>query len=111
MYFIQVFEGPPPPPQSGNARNLKNALSLPIVVKNKIDNELEAGRLAGPFINKPIGLVTSPIGLVDKQVKGSYRLIHHLSHPIGVPLMMGYHTNVQMSNITLLMMRSCKLTI
>ena len=43
-------------------------------------NEVKFGRIAGPYINRPISyLRCSPIGIVPKTV--GYRLITHLSSP------------------------------
>ena len=40
--------------------------------------------MAGPFSIRPFTeLQCSPIGLVPKQQRGSFRLIHHLSYPLG----------------------------
>jgi hypothetical protein len=45
--------------------------------------EILAGRVAGPFIERPIAtLRVSPLGLIPKK-DGDYRLIHHLTHPKG----------------------------
>ncbi len=50
-------------------------------LKLKIDKEVEAERIAGPFRNIPISnLQISPIGLVPKST-GGWRLITHLSYP------------------------------
>lgn len=66
------------------AKNLKSALELPLIVQNKINKEILAGRVAGPFKERPIdSLRVSPIGLVPKKTPGEYRLIHHLSYPQG----------------------------
>ena len=52
-------------------------------MRQKIQKEIDLGRIAGPYKNKPISnLRTSPIGLVEK-TDGSWRLITHLSHPPG----------------------------
>ena len=49
-----------------------------------MDLEISAGRIQGPFIDKPFeNLHISPIGLVPKKVVGQFRLIHHLSYPKG----------------------------
>lgn len=78
--FKVGFHGPLPPPCG---RNLISAQQLPDVVSAKLNKELEAGRLAGPFPTPPLPqFCTSPIGLVEKRREpGQYRLIHHLSHP------------------------------
>ena len=64
------------------ARNLVSAHQYPSIVTKKLDKEVQEGRIAGPFAQKPFpNLVISPIGLVPKKAQGEFRLIHHLSHP------------------------------
>ena len=64
--------------------NLPSCSEAPRVVDEYIAGELEAGRLAGPFPS-PCPAITriSPIGLVPKKTPGTYRVIHHLSYPVG----------------------------
>ena len=51
-----------------DAKNLKSALEQPGVVRQKIQAEIEKGRVAGPFIYLPIKtLRVLPIGLVPKK--------------------------------------------
>ena len=65
-------------------KNLRSAYDLPIVVDSKLSKELQAGRIAGPFVNLPFPLLrVSPLGVVPKKTPGEYRLIHHLSYPKG----------------------------
>lgn len=67
-----------------NAKNLKSAELHPDLVRQKIQMEVEAGRVAGPFANRPLpNLRISPLGLVPKKEPGQFRLIHHLSYPCG----------------------------
>ena len=67
-----------------DAKNLKSARSNPEIVKQKIQAEIDAGRVAGPFSLRPFpNLRVSPLGLVPKKEPGSFRLIHHLSFPAG----------------------------
>ena len=67
-----------------NPKNLKSAFDLPHVIDNKLFRELDAGRIAGPFIIPPFPLFRiSPLGVVPKKAPGEYRLIHHLSYPKG----------------------------
>ena len=64
---------PPPHP-----RNHKSARQNVPLVSAKIDKELAAGRLAGPFHLPPFSkFVVSPLGLVPKK-DGGQRLIHDL---------------------------------
>ena len=56
----------------------------PEVVLDKLRKEINLGRIAGPFAARPFpNLQCSPIGLVPKHEPGSFRLIHHLSYPLG----------------------------
>ena len=66
------------------SKNLTSVAENPTEVERKIDKELEKGRVAGPFKNLPLdNLKCSPIGLVPKKAAGEFRLIHHLSWPLG----------------------------
>ena len=50
------------------ARNLKSVLINPAVAIEKVENEIVKGRIAGPFMYRPISnLRCSPIGLVPKK--------------------------------------------
>ena len=65
-----------------NGPNLPSALSNKEIVKQKIQTELKAGRIAGHFNVKPFSnFKISPLGLVPKSFPGEFRLIHHLSWP------------------------------
>lgn len=65
-------------------KNLKSALDLPEVVREKIFREIQEGRVAGPFLYPPFhNFRISPLGVVPKKEKDSYRLIHQLSFPKG----------------------------
>lgn len=69
---------------SRESKNLKSALDNPAIVQEKINKEVLAGRVAGPFAIKPFeNLIVSPIGLVPKKTPHEFRLIHHLSYPEG----------------------------
>ena len=53
------------------------------LAKEKLEQEIALGRMAGPFPYKPISnLRCSLIGLVPKKT-GGFRLITHLSYPAG----------------------------
>ena len=70
------------PRHSMQARNLKSALMNPDVVSDKLNKEVQAGRMGGPFTEPPFkNFRVSPVGLVEKKEKNEYRLIHHLSFP------------------------------
>lgn len=72
------------PREPRDAKNLKSASLCPDLIKSKINKELEAGRVAGPFQSRPLpNLIVSPIGLVPKKTPGEFRMIHHLSYPPG----------------------------
>ena len=70
-----------------DAKNLKSTDAHPDIVRQKIRAEIDSGRIAGPFVHRPIStLRVSPIGLVEKKTPGEFRLIHHLSFPEGESL-------------------------
>lgn len=73
------YQGPRKPV---SCPNLKSAIDNPKVIEEKIRKELECDRVEGPFKTKPFpNIRISPLGLVPKKSKGSWRLIHHLSYP------------------------------
>lgn len=79
--FIIPFDGLIP---VDTPSNLASCRELPHIVQEKLHKELQLGRIAGPFVEKPFAVFAiSPIGLVPKKTPGKYRLIHHLSHPLG----------------------------
>lgn len=79
--FPLHYTGPRLPQE---AKNLKTVFEHPEIVREKLNTELQHGRICGPFNNRPIStLRVSPIGLVEKKTPGDYRLIHHLSYPEG----------------------------
>ena len=56
--------------------NLKSALENPQIVSLKLKKELEAGRIAGPFIRHPFkNFRCSPLGIVPKKVPSEFRMI------------------------------------
>lgn len=78
--FSLHYSGPRLPT---DAKNLKSARENPDILMQKIRKELDAGRVAGPFMYRPIPtLRISPLGLVPKGKEvGQFRVIHHLSYP------------------------------
>ena len=78
--FKLHYEGPR---YSVESKNLKSVLQNEELAKEKLEQEIALGRMAGPFPYKPISnLRCSPIGLVPKKT-GGFRLITHLSYPAG----------------------------
>ena len=66
------------------SKNHKSALDNSNIVRQKIKEEVDAGRVAGPFKEKPFpNLWVSPVGIVPKSEAGKFRLIFDLSHPPG----------------------------
>ena len=64
------------------APNLKLRVGSKIELWNKVMNEVELGRYAGPYEDPPFEFfVRSPIGLVPKDKGLKTRLIFHLSYP------------------------------
>lgn len=69
---------------SFQSENLLSARDNPQVVETKLQKELEAHRLAGPFQSPPFSTFrVSPLGVVPKKTPGDFRMIHHLSFPKG----------------------------
>ena len=63
-------------------RNSQSAIKLPHVVTKKIDQEVASGRISGPYATSPYEqFVVSPLGIREKKVPGTYRVIHDLSYP------------------------------
>ena len=89
--------------RSYESANLLSARQQPQVVDQKSAKELEAHRLAGPFDSPPFPVFrVSPLGIVPKKTPGEFRLIHHLSYPMGKSVNDGIsheHSSVQYSNI------------
>lgn len=76
--FRLQYQGPR---HSVICKNLMSAKQHPKELNEKIEKEIQLGRMAGPFKAMPIpNLRISPIGLVPKS-DGGWRLITHLSHP------------------------------
>lgn len=72
------------PRVSASASNLTSCKQHPDIVRQKLNEELQAGRVKGPFSSPPLGnFRVSPIGVVPKKSPGQFRLIHHLSYPPG----------------------------
>lgn len=66
------------------SRNLPSLLGKEDILQQKIEQEIKAGRVAGPYDDPPFkNLQVSPLGLVPKKQPNEFRLIHHLSYPQG----------------------------
>lgn len=79
--FPIQYTGPRAPRDS---KNLRSTALNPELILCQIEKEVKAGRVAGPFSQRPLpNLIISPIGLVPKKTPGEFRMIHHLSHPPG----------------------------
>ena len=82
--FPLHYEGPQ---DSSCAKNLLSAIQNPEAVDAKLDKEIAAHRIAGPYSSPPFPQFRiSPLGLVPKKTEGEFRFIHHLSFPHGSPL-------------------------
>ena len=69
------------------SKNLASAYEHPEIVSAKLDKELKANRIAGPFQEPPFpNFRVSPLGVVPKKTPGEFRLIHHLSFPHGASI-------------------------
>lgn len=70
-----------------NAENLKSAYDLPHVLQREMPREIKVGRISGPFSSPPFpNLQVSPVGLIPKNEAGEYRVIQHLSFPMGTSI-------------------------
>ena len=55
---------------------------MPDIVTKKLNQEVKAGRISGPYQHSPFEqFIISPLGLREKKVKGQFRVIHDLSYP------------------------------
>ena len=64
-------------------KNLQSALENLPVLRDKLQHEIAAGRVVGPFQDPPFpNSQVSPLGLVPKK-NGEFRIIQHLSAPEG----------------------------
>ena len=85
------------------SKNLASAYEHPEIVSAKLDKELTANRIAGPFQEPPFhNFRVSPLGVVPKKTPGEFRLIHHLSFPQGASINDGIsseHTAVCYSRV------------
>lgn len=80
--FKIPFTGKEEPTVSTNLKSAKEHIDI---LQTKIDREIAAGRVAGPFHTSPFAnFRVSPLGLVPKRTGiNDFRVIHHLSHPAG----------------------------
>ena len=74
------YKGPHTP---YTAHNLSSALQHPDVITSELQKEVAAGRVLGPFADRPLpSLRTSGLGAAAKK-QGKWRMILHLSAPYG----------------------------
>ena len=72
------------PRQNFSSKNLLSAITNPKAVDNKLDKEIQLGRIVGPFDTRPFSVFhISPLRLIPKKLPGEFRLIHHLSFQEG----------------------------
>ena len=75
------YQGPRQPLDCSNLKSFRDKSDIGL---QKVNKEIQLGRIAGPFQNRPPGLENlrcSPLGLVPKREVNSYRLIQHLGFP------------------------------
>ena len=52
------------------------------IAQQKIDQEVQLNRIAGPFVNPPLeDFKVSPLALRPKRNSNKFRLLHNLSYP------------------------------
>ena len=79
--FSLKFQGPRVPIRCVNLKSFSSNFQVGM---QKVNQEIQAGRFAGPFSHPPFpDLHCSPLGLVPKKEPHEFRLIHHLSAPHG----------------------------
>lgn len=77
--FSTNYQGDQSPLFSTNSHS---ALLNPEQVDLKLQNELQQGRIAGPFSSPPLpNFKSSPLALREKSTPGKFRLLHNLSYP------------------------------
>ena len=65
-------------------RNCVSAYVRPDIIENYLADELEAGAIAGPFLEPPFtGTHINRFGVIPKSTPGKWRLITDLSFPKG----------------------------
>ena len=70
--------------ESSFSNNLVSASEHPVRVDQKLTQEIQEGRIVGPFLEPPLpNLRISPLGVIPKKAQGEFRMIHHLSFPSG----------------------------
>lgn len=66
---------------------LPSAYQHPKIVRDKLAKEPSLGRIAGPFVSRPLlWLQCSPTSLVLKSEPDTFRLFHHLSFSLGASI-------------------------
>lgn len=66
------------------SENLRSLQGMEYIIKANLEKELREGRILAPFACPPVcSLRVSSLGIVTKKAPEEYRLIHHLSHPLG----------------------------
>lgn len=71
-------------PDKGNYINHKTTTIHQEITQDKLDLEIQKGRISGPYEEPPLqNMIFSPLGLVPKKKPGEYRIIHDLSFPKG----------------------------
>ena len=85
----------------GGQRNHKGARDYATFVNGYVSRECAAGRLAGPFVGKPLSvpLMVSPLNTVPKDTLEERRVIVDLSWPPGASVNDGIEKNVYLEEV------------
>ena len=76
--FRLKFEGEDLPLDS---KNSQSAINNPEAVNLKLKQEIDLGRIVGPFEKPFPNFKSFPLAIKEKKNTGKYRLLHNLSYP------------------------------
>ena len=77
--FVLNYQGPQ---RERISLNHQSARNNSVFLNKKLHQELDLGRIAGPFECPPLpDFQSHPLGLVPKKSPGDFRIIHDLSYP------------------------------
>ena len=79
--------------------NHRSTINFNSALIDKLNSELDKGRMAGPFQECPLNnFHASPLGIIPKKEPNQFRLIHDLSH--GDELSVNYHIDKEGTKVS-----------